>query len=525
MREFLALFALAMSAQCQTGVVFEYAKWIGGSASVAFAAFDRSGNVYLAGTSTSGDFPATGSFTGANGNGSIFFVKVDRATGQLRYSFLLRGVTVSGLRGIAAGPRGELHAIINDNNGPALGPQFAESSSQFVLTLSPEGDRVERSSGLGLCSSPNSPIRVDRSGKVVVALVCSTNTAPFEQQYLFRIGRDTVSRTPIPNFQAQGLAVDSAGNAIVTGWTWGNRPYAETSQNLPADRTESQRSDVAVVKVGPDGNLVAAVRFGGPGDDQGIAVDADEAGDIYVFGSTKVSLDRPKPLARFPVTDGAADRNERDGLFASKLDSSLSQLIWSTYVLSHKDKDRSPRFAWLTGRGEFAVATSKFLTMVSTDGRNVSDQTRVASGHASIAGSGGYALVFSARRYPHTARAEPLIPTGERYSWFASIDLYREDAPELELSVGELEFAALALPHDGTSYASGMPVGVRAGEGGFELVHGELGGHEFDVPNDTPSEIVSGPSTLTISSATSSVVRGRIGMCSASKMRVRRVAT
>ena len=500
MREFLALFAVAASAQCQTSVVFEYAKWIGGSASVAFAAIDRSGDLYLTGTTTSADFPATGSFTGGNGTASVFFVKVDRITGQLRYSFLLRGVTVSSQRGLAVGPRGELHTIVGEN-APRLGPQFAESSSQFVLTLSPEGDRIERSSGLGLCSSPNSPIQVDRSGKVVAALACHTNSMPEEQYYLFRIDRDTVSRTPIPNFQARGLAVDMAGNAVVTGWTLGSRPYAETSQSLPADRTESRRSDVAVVKVGPDGKLIAAVRFGGSGDDQGISVDIDEMGEVYVFGSTKVSLDRLEHPVPFPVTDIAADRIERDGLFAAKLNSSLNQLLWSTYVPAHKDKDKIPAFAWLTGRGEFAVATTKLLATVSIDGRVVSDQTRVASGHASIAGSGGHAVVYSTRRYPHTARLEPLIPTGEQYSWFASIDLYRTDAPELELSVGELEFAALALPHDGTSYASGMPVGVRAGEGEFELVHGELGGHEFDVPNDTPSEIASGPSTVTISSA------------------------
>lgn len=135
--------------------------------------------------------------------------------------------------------------------------------------------------------------------------------------------------------EGAGIALDSAGNAYVTGSTSSvNFPtslgaYQSTCGGCPDE------SDAFVTKLDPRGStLVFSTYLGGSDSDEGIAVAVDSSG-VYVTGDT-FSPD-------FPTTPGAFQTNPGGGTcgsppfpcpdaFLTKLDPSGSALVYSTYL-------------------------------------------------------------------------------------------------------------------------------------------------------------------------------------------------
>jgi hypothetical protein len=124
---------------------------------------------------------------------------------------------------------------------------------------------------------------------------------------------------------ARGVAVDSSGNAYVTGVT--------TSTDFPVTAGAFQRSsmspgleDAFVVKLNPAGAVLYATYLGGSSSDLGYAIAIDASGAAYVAGSTN--------SVNFPVTGSAPQRTFRGGsdCFVAKLDPSGATLSYSTYL-------------------------------------------------------------------------------------------------------------------------------------------------------------------------------------------------
>ena len=119
-----------------------------------------------------------------------------------------------------------------------------------------------------------------------------------------------------------GIAVDSAGNAYVTGATYSsNFPTMK-----PLQAANGGGSDAFVAKIAPTGSALAySTYLGGSGDDAGYGIAVDSAGDAYVVGTT-YSSDFPtmKPLQA--ANGGGSDA------FAAKLNSAGSALVYSTYL-------------------------------------------------------------------------------------------------------------------------------------------------------------------------------------------------
>ena len=132
-----------------------------------------------------------------------------------------------------------------------------------------------------------------------------------------------------------GIAVDSAGNAYVTGFT--------QSPNFPTtagafDRTgaASNSLDAFVTKLNATGTaLVYSTFLGGSNFEWGRAIAIDGAGNAYIAGQTKSS--------DFPTTGGAFDRTfnvdtcPRCGIdqydaFVTKLNAAGSALVYSTFL-------------------------------------------------------------------------------------------------------------------------------------------------------------------------------------------------
>ncbi len=122
--------------------------------------------------------------------------------------------------------------------------------------------------------------------------------------------------------QGDGIAIDSAGNAYITGLT--------RSLDFPTvgtfDSTLGGPVDAFVAKLNPSGtSLLYATYLGGEGTDAGNAIAVDSAGNAYVTGTTD--------SVNFPTTPGAFDRtlNESDA-FVVKLNPSGTALLNATYL-------------------------------------------------------------------------------------------------------------------------------------------------------------------------------------------------
>lgn len=99
---------------------------------------------------------------------------------------------------------------------------------------------------------------------------------------------------------ANGIAVDTAGNAYITGET--------SSDDFPRTRVLGTGvSNVFLVKLNPQGtNTVYSVLFGGGNIDKGYGVAVDDAGNAYVTGFTS-SSNFPTQSAFQPNSGGAFD--------------------------------------------------------------------------------------------------------------------------------------------------------------------------------------------------------------------------
>jgi hypothetical protein len=81
------------------------------------------------------------------------------------------------------------------------------------------------------------------------------------------------------NQLARGLAVDPAGNVLITGSFNGNLNFGG------ATLTSAGLGDVFVAKLGPTGNHIWSKRFGDGNDQLGAGLATSAAGDVYITGS------------------------------------------------------------------------------------------------------------------------------------------------------------------------------------------------------------------------------------------------
>jgi hypothetical protein len=121
--------------------------------------------------------------------------------------------------------------------------------------------------------------------------------------------------------RATSIAIDSAGNAFVTGSTTSNNfPVAS-----PAFRVATGNRDAFVFKLSSVGNsLLFSTYLGGSGVDQGTAIALDSAANVYVTGDT-TSFDFPVQSAVQGGSGGGTDA------FITKL-TPAGLVLFSTYL-------------------------------------------------------------------------------------------------------------------------------------------------------------------------------------------------
>ena len=121
---------------------------------------------------------------------------------------------------------------------------------------------------------------------------------------------------------AQAVAVDSAGNVYLTGFTASTN--FQTQAPLQAQLAGQQ--NVFVAKINPTGTgLIYSTYLGGGGLDIGLALRVDSAGNAYVAGTAN-SGNFPTKNAIQGISGGGADA------FVFKLNPTGTQLVFSTFL-------------------------------------------------------------------------------------------------------------------------------------------------------------------------------------------------
>ena len=274
------------------GTALLYAGYIGGTGrDEAFGiAVDIAGNAYVTGftTSTEATFPETvGPDLTYNGNLDAFVAKVNAAGTALLYAGYIGGSADEGGYGIAV-----------DVAGNAYVTGFTSSSeATFPVTVGPD-------------------LTFNGAFNAFVAKVNAAGTALVYAGYIGGSGGD----------EGFGIAVDSAGNAYVTGLAQSSE--ATFPVTVGPDLTFNGNGDAFVAKVNAAGTaLVYAGYVGGSGVDQALGIAVDVAGNAYVTGVTDSSE------TTFPVTVGPdLTYNGGSDAFVAKVNAGGTALVYAGYV-------------------------------------------------------------------------------------------------------------------------------------------------------------------------------------------------
>src|SRR5216684_1928737 len=270
-------------------------------------AVDSAGNAYVTGSTYSTDFPTCNPLQPTNRGGSDAFVAaLDPNGGTLLYSTYLGGSDADFGYGIAMDSVGNAYVT-----GQTLSTDFPTSNplqptnhggaDAFVAALDPTGATLVYSTYLGgIFNDVGRGIAVDSAGNAYVTGFTASTDFPTSNplQPTNHGGLDAFVAALDPTGQtllystylggsggdyAQGIAVDSVGDAYVTGYT-GSTNFPTSN---PLQPTNHGGADAFVAALDPAGaTLLYSTYLGGSAGDVGYGIAVDSAGNAYVTGST-----------------------------------------------------------------------------------------------------------------------------------------------------------------------------------------------------------------------------------------------
>jgi hypothetical protein len=286
-------------------------------------AVDASGNAYVTGITASPDFPVTnGSIINGNGiangtNTDAFVSRLD--TNGVRFSgTYLGGSTIDLGTGIAVDSSGYVYVTGYTNSTDftrTTGMTFGGVFDTFVTRLG--GTSVSYSTYLGGNGDDEAnAIAVDAIGNVYVTGKTQSTNFPVtdgstlhgnQDAFVFKLNGNAapVYSTYLggnASDLASGIAVDTSGDAYVTGVTIGpGFPITDGS-------TSGGGNDAFVTEFNGSGARIFSGYLGGISIDAGTAIAVDASGHAYVTGYTN--------SANFPVTNGSTPGGLSDAFVA-----------------------------------------------------------------------------------------------------------------------------------------------------------------------------------------------------------------
>jgi Calx-beta domain/Beta-propeller repeat len=350
----------------------------GQSGSVNELAVDSDGNLYVAGTTQSANFPVVGGLPTDEGGSApptgitgIFVSKLDPAGDTLLYSTYLSGNGDTYPFGLQVDSQGAVYLSGQTlaTNFPAVGglPQDQAGVPQgflstFVTKINPAGNALVYSTYLGANISANFGLALDSAGNAYVT--GATYGSPFTFPIVGGLPVDQgggeplsadIAATYVAKLNATGdtlvysttlsangsndngyaIVVDSLGQAYVG--VWANTPNLPIVGGLSASQggVPSSGNSIYLFALNAAGSsLLYSTYLDGTGDDVVHALSLDVSGNLYVAGETSSK--------NFPVVGGLTPDqgghpgpgfpHSADGAFISKLNPAGNALVYSTYL-------------------------------------------------------------------------------------------------------------------------------------------------------------------------------------------------
>jgi hypothetical protein len=322
---------------------FVYSTYLGGTETeIGYAiAVDEEGCAYVAGSTSSTDFPTFNSFQSGKSPGmfnylrDVFVTKFNPEGTDIVFSTYLGGNWDDDANGIA---------LDKNHNIYLTGTTFSEDDPD-----TPENE------GFPLMSAYQNQIGDDNFSDAFVTVLNSTGSTLLYSTYFGGDGED----------QGTDIAVSSDGYAYITGV---NFSFDLPVKNAYMSTKPSYYYDAFVAKLNPaasgENSLVYSTYLGGNLDDWGYGIAVDQEGCAYVTGSAN-STD-------FPTTPDPiqGERKASSDIFVTKFSVDGLSLVYSTYIGSDggdEGKDIEVDTAGCAyvcgaGREDFPTTPGAFMT-------------------------------------------------------------------------------------------------------------------------------------------------------------------
>ena len=310
-------------------------------------ALDSSGNAYVTGMTNSTNFPTANPRQPAPGGGTDAFVtKFNPSGSALVFSTYHGGLQSDYGNAIAVDSSGNVYltGTTSSSNFPTaspLQPALAGGTDAFVTKFNPSGSALVFSTYHGgFQSDYGNAIAVDSSGSAYVTGTTSSNNFPTAnplQPSLNGASDAFVTKFNPPGSAliystyhggsltefGFGIALDSSGNAYVTGQT-GSTNFTTINARQPVN---AGGGDAFLTKFNPSGSsLIYSTYHGGWTDDIGRGIAVDSSDNVSVTGST-LSFDLPTANAFQPTFGGYGYYDA----FLAKFNPTGNALIYSTF--------------------------------------------------------------------------------------------------------------------------------------------------------------------------------------------------
>jgi hypothetical protein len=323
--------------------VLDFCSYLGGSANdlASAVAADASGNVFVAGITSSADFPTQGPYQTDQTADDAFVIKLSADGQTLVYGTYLGGSSFDEAYGLAVDSKGDAYVVgvTESTNFPTVNAFQSDQPfpDGFVAKLNSQGNDLIYSTYLGGSSFDEVyGVAVDGNGYAVVAGGTSSSNFPTKNPFLSDQTGDDAFVTRMGQFgdslvystyfggnhidAAYALTLDGSGNVYITGHTRSSDlPFVSPFQGYQANW------DAYVAKISVAGDSVLyGTYLGGAAGDVGYGVAVDGAGQAYVTGVTSSS--------DFPIMMAYQADMPSDDAFLVKLNAAGSGPIYATYL-------------------------------------------------------------------------------------------------------------------------------------------------------------------------------------------------
>ncbi len=328
-----------------------FSTYIGGlAADGAYGvAFGPNGEAFIAGTTASTNFPVAGAPQGAFGGGhyDVFVTKLNAAGSAIVYSTYLGGSGDDFTNGLAVDSAGEAFVVgaTSSTNFPTVaalrGTYAGGAFDAFVTKLNPAGSAIAYSTYVGGSANDQAEaIAVDGAGEAfVTGFTFSTNfptQSPLQAANLASGGTAFVAKLNaagsafVYSTYLGGSVEDNANGIAIDSAGEAFVAGSTSSSNFPTSGAVQGAyrgaGDAFVAKVSSGGSaLLYSTFLGGGGADSANGIAVDTAGDALVVGNT-ASTDFPTAVPLQGVLRGSQDA------FVTKLNSAGTALAYSTYL-------------------------------------------------------------------------------------------------------------------------------------------------------------------------------------------------